>query len=217
MHAIQEKLIQLSKENDISSMKLADLARLVNIKSLQQVKHHREQLIKKGLLSAPTQSKATKVLKGILNNADLISIPVLGAANAGPASIYADGTVSGYLRVSTSKLPGTYKTGKLFALKVIGDSMNSASIGIDRQKANNNDYVVADARTFVPKTGDYVLSLIEGLANIKKFVDDKENRQIALVSESTQDYPPIIIGEDDGTDYLAQAKVLCVVKSPSLV
>jgi SOS-response transcriptional repressor LexA len=214
MHPIQEKLIQLSADHDIPSMKLADLARLVGVSSLQKTKHHREHLIKKGLLSAPEQSKVTRVLKNYLVDADLISIPVLGAANAGPASIFADGTVKGYLRVSSTLLPNTYKSAKLFALKVIGDSMNRARI--NGQSADEGDYIVADAKTFTPKTGDYIVSLIDGKANIKKFVDDSANRQIALISESLNDYPPIIIGEDDGTDYLAQAKILCVVKSPSL-
>lgn len=214
MHPIQEKLIQLSADHDIPAMKLADLARLLGISSLQKAKHHREQLIKKGLLEAPERSKDTKVLKNFLGNADLISIPVLGSANAGPASLYADGEVKGYLQVSSRLLPHSYKSAQLFALKVIGDSMNQAGIG--GQSADDGDYVVADAKTFTPNTGDYIVSLIDGKANIKKFVGDTANRQIALVSESSNDYPPIIIGEDDGTDYLAQAKILCVVKSPSL-
>jgi len=214
MHPIQEKLIQLSADHDIPSMKLADLARLLGISSLEKVKHHRGQLIKKGLLKAPERSKDTKVFKNLLGVADLISIPVLGSANAGPASIYADGEVKGYLQVSSSLLPSIQRSAQLFALKVIGDSMNRANI--NNQSADNGDYIVADAKTFTPKTGDYIVSLIDGKANIKRFVDDTANRQIALVSESSSDYPPIIIGEDDGTDYLAQAKILCVVKSPSL-
>ncbi len=213
MHIIQEKLIQLSQENDIPSMKLADLSRLLGVSSLQQVKHHRDQLVKKGLLSAPSQSKDTKVLKDYFKSSDLISIPVLGAANAGPASIFADGKVKGYLHVSSRLLPTNYASGQLFALKVVGNSMNQSQI--KGQSADNDDYIVADARTFEPKTGDYVISLIDGMANIKKFVDDSINGQVALVSESTQDYPPIIIHEDDEGDYLAQAKVLCVVKSPA--
>lgn len=213
MHEIQEKLLQLSADNDIPSMRLADLARLTGVSSLQRVKHHREQLIKKGLLSEPEQSKQIHVLERYLGGSDLISIPVLGSANAGPASIYADGQVRGYLKISSKLLPHISKSAKLFALKVVGDSMNQASIS--GQSAESNDYVVADAQTFSPKTGDYIVSLIDGKANIKKFVDDKANRQIALISESTNDYPPIIISEDDGTDYLAQAKLLCVVKSPS--
>ena len=213
MHELQDKLLRLSTDHDVSSMKLADLARLVGVSSLERVKHHRTQLIKKNLLSAPENSKSTRILKDYLGSADLVSIPVLGAANAGPASIYADGRVTGYLQVSSSLLPSNYKSSKLFAVKVSGDSMNAAKIG--GQSANSGDYVVADARTFTPKTGDYIISLIDGMANIKKFVGDKNNGQIALVSESTVDYPPIVVSEDDNTEYLAQAKAVCVVKSPA--
>lgn len=52
--------------------------------------------------------------------------------------------------------------------------------------------------------------------SLDQFIGDNANRQIVLVSESSNDYPPIVIGENDGIDYLAQAKILCVVKSPSI-
>ena len=196
-------------------MKLAELARLVEVPSLQKVKHHREQVIKKGLVKAPANPKTITELKDYLaNGMSIVSIPILGSANAGPAMIYADGKVTGYLKVSSSLLPKAYKSAELFALKVVGDSMNRSSI--DGQSAENGDYVIADARQpFVPKTGDYIVSLIDGKANIKKFISDTKNRQIGLMSESTGDFPPIIIGESDSTDYLAQAKILRVVKTPS--
>ena len=43
---------------------------------------------------------------------------------------------------------------------------------------------------------------------------DKLNRQIVLLSESNKDYPPIYINENDFDDYLANAKVVDVLKSP---
>jgi SOS-response transcriptional repressor LexA len=215
MHEIQQKLVSLSADKDITSMKLAELARLVEVSSLQKVKHHREQVIKKGLVKVPANPKTITELRNYLaNGMNIVSIPILGSANAGPAMIYADGEVTGYLKVSSSLLPTNYKSAELFALKVVGDSMNRSNI--DGQSAENGDYVIADARQpFTPKTGDYIVSLIDGKANLKKFVNDTKNRQIGLMSESSGDFPPIIIGENDGTDYLAQAKILRVVKTPS--
>jgi SOS-response transcriptional repressor LexA len=215
MHEIQQKLVALSGDKDIFSMKLAELARLVEVTSLQKVKHHREQVIKKGLVKPQANPKTITELKDHLaNGMSIVSIPIIGSANAGPAMIYADGEVTGYLKVSSSLLPKSYKSADLFALKVVGDSMNRSNIA--GQSAENGDYVIADARQpFVPKTGDYIVSLIDGKANIKKFISDTKNRQIGLMSESNGDFPPIIIGENDGTDYLAQAKILRVVKTPS--
>lgn len=94
--------------------------------------------------------------------------------------------------------------------------MNRAKLN-KQQTIDNGDYVIADGtQPYTPVTGDYVVSVIEGMANIKKFVLDGLNRQIVLMSESTGDYPPIVIHEDDPVDYLASAKILHVVKSPKL-
>lgn len=209
-------MVALSVDRDITSLKLAELARMVDVSNLQKVKHHKEQVIKKGLVKIAAKPKAVTELKDYLaNGLSIVSIPILGSANAGPAMIYADGEVTGYLKISSSLLPKSYKAADLFALKVVGDSMNRSNI--NGLSAENGDYVIADAKQpLVPKTGDYIVSLIDGKANIKKFVSDPKNKQIGLISESTNDFPPIIIGENDGTDYLAQAKILRVVKTPSL-
>lgn len=210
MHHIQEQLIKLSADRDITSMKLVDIANMIGVSHLQQVKHHRDQLIKNGLLESTINAKKPKIMKRYLGNSDLVAIPVLGAASAGPASIYADATVSGYLHLSSALLPKNVPVSKLFALKVVGRSMNRAKL--DGQSIENGDYVIVDGREpYEPQTGDYVVSSIEGMANIKKFVRDDLNQQIVLMSESTDDYPPIVIGQDD---YLQQSKIVRVVKSP---
>jgi len=215
MHDIQTRMLQLATSHDIANMRLADLARLLDISSLQKVKHHREQLLKKGLIEESDKSKNIRVIKNVLNNSDLISVPILGSANAGPASIYADGVVQGYLHISSSLLPTKISREKLFALKVVGDSMNDARVN-GKYKIEDGDYVIADARPFSPKNGDYVVSLFSGKANIKRFYRDESSDQIALVSESTGDYPPIIVSQDDSLEYLTQAKILSVAKAPKL-
>ena len=59
---------------------------------------------------------------------------------------------------------------------------------------------------------EIILSIIEGAANIKKYVDDKKHGQIVLISESTVNYPPIYI--DQNMDYLVNGVVVQVIKSP---
>src|SRR3989344_3665320 len=122
MHHIQEQLIKLSVDQDVASMKLVEITQIINVPHLQQVTHHRDQLIKKGLLSAPQTAQAPKVI-GQMGASNLIAIPVLGSANAGPATIYSDSRVEGYLRVSSALLPNI-PISKLFALRVVGRSMN---------------------------------------------------------------------------------------------
>ncbi len=214
MHPIQIELLKLSKEHDVASMKLSELQRLTGAKYLQQVKHHRAMLISKGKLQPSTSSKEILSESNLIGEkSDLVRIPVLGSANAGHATLYAEARVSGYLRVSSSKLPIRLSE-KLYALKVVGDSMNIAKIGPEKLSADNGDYIIADGDTYIPISNDYVVSLIDGMANIKKLIVDKLHSQVALVSESTNEYPPIVIDIDDSMDYLAQSKVLHVIKSP---
>lgn len=211
MHPIQEQLIKLSADRDVASMRLVEIAQAIGVKHLQQVKHHRDQLIKKGLLAAPQTARAPRISKNQLGGSDLLAIPILGSANAGPATIYADSIVQGYLRVSSKLLPNI-PVNKLFALKVVGRSMNQASL--NGKTIDNGDYVVADGRDpYQPSTGDYVVSNIDGMANIKRFVRDDVNKQIVLMSESSDDYPPIVIHPDD---YLVKYKIIHVVKKPKL-
>ena len=88
--------------------------------------------------------------------------------------------------------------------------MNRANIG--GKNIEDGDYVVVDSEDKNVQTGDYVLSVIGGLGNIKKYVEDKNQRQITLVSESKQFFPPIYLHEEDLSDYLVNGKVVAVVK-----
>ena len=214
MHHVQELMLQINRERNIVDMKLSELRSLTGVKHLQQVKHHRNMLITKGLLPEPSQAKQAFSQTNIIGSkSKLVSIPILGAVNAGVASLYADGRVEDYLRISSEKLP-IRNSKSLYALRAVGDSMNRATIGPLGLSIEGGDYIIADGEKYVPKTGDYVVSLINGMANIKKLVIDEKEECIILASESDQDYPPIILALDDQTDYLAQSRVLHVVKIP---
>ena len=213
MHQIQELILQLSYEKNVADMKLSELAKLTGVKHLQQIKHHRDMLVKKGLISPSGPILRQTIKEKILGQvASLVSIPILGSANAGVASLYAEGKIEDHLRISSEKLPIPVKK-TLYALKAIGDSMNKALIGPQKLNVEAGDYVIADGSdSWQPKSGDYVISLISGLANIKKLKIDNKNKEIVLLSESDKDYPPIILDTNDQIDYLAQSKVLHVVK-----
>lgn len=214
MHQIQEALLRLSKDQNILEMRLADLARLLNVDHLEQIKHHRNQLVKKGELQPAADSKKVTT-ETFGENSVLVKIPVLGSANAGPASLYVDGRVQGYLRVSKSLLPKSVPQKNLYALKVVGQSMNLAKIGSQKLSADNGDYVIADGGTYQPSSSDYVVTVLEGKANIKKLLINNKTQQLALVSESSQEFPPIIIDMNESTEMLVQSKILHVVKAPT--
>lgn len=79
---------------------------------------------------------------------------------------------------------------------------------------DDGDFLVINSRDTQPRDGDIVLSVIDGMANIKKFYKDTANKQIVLMSESTQDFPPICIDEHD--DYFINGKVVQVIKKPKV-
>ena len=216
MHIIQEKLIKLLEEKDLSGMTLREIGKeIAEPDTPQKIKHHLNQLAKRGLIRFDKKNKQIKKIEsGKVEGTGLISIPILGSANCGEAVIFADEQKEGYLKVS-SRLLGNIplrRAKDLFALRAFGQSMNRANI--DGNTIDDGDYVIIDKSKISPSNNEYVLSVIDGLANIKKIFKDEENQQVILYSESNQNYPPIYIHNDDFDRYLINGTVLRVMKQP---
>jgi len=89
--------------------------------------------------------------------------------------------------------------------------MNRAAI--KGSPINEGDYVLVDQDEQV-KDGDYVLSIIDGLANIKRLGIDLQQQQFVLFSESSTQRAPIVIDPED-RDYYINGKVIRVIKAPT--
>lgn len=210
MHKIQKDILNLANDKNLAKMSLREISNAVGEGDApQKIKHHLEQLEKKGLLRILKEKGETIKLQGGKSlNSNLIAIPILGSANCGDATIIAEDKIEGYLRVS----PKIFNRSKnVFAIKAIGDSMNMAKIGKDQDSINDGDYVIVDHSIQEPKDGDYIVSVIDGLANIKKY--NFRDNTIILKSESKKDYPPIYIHEDDIGNYTVAGRVVKVIKS----
>jgi repressor LexA len=192
-------------------MALREIGDLAGEKHPQKIKHHLQQLEQKNLIEFDREAGIIKRVRPDTEPGTIfVLIPILGSANCGPATFYADENIQGYMKVS-SKLVGQ-KSG-LFAVRAVGNSMNKASI-----KGNNieeGDYVIIDKQCISPQDRDYVLSVIDGICNIKRFFKDDRNEQIILLSESTQEIPPIVIHPEE-TNYIVNGKVIYVIKRPGL-
>ena len=137
---------------------------------------------------------------------DAVRIPVLGAANAGPATLFAEENVAGYLKVSRSVLN---RKENVFALRVEGDSMNRANI--NGKNLEEGDFVLIDSTYRTPRNGDYVLSVMDDCANLKKFQRDSETGDVMLVSESSNPkHKAIYISSED--DFMVNGKIIGVLK-----
>ncbi len=96
-----------------------------------------------------------------------------------PATQIASNDTNGYVRVS-SKLLLSKNYKDLFALKVAGTSMNQANI--NGKPINDGDYAIVDGSKRSPKNGDYIIAVVDQLANLKRFLFDKQNKQVVLLS-----------------------------------
>jgi repressor LexA len=216
MHILQQKILKLAGQMNLGTIGLRKLGQLIGETHPQKVKHHLGQLEKRGFLSINAKKgeiRATKTLKS--KTPGLFSLPILGTANCGPADIFAEENLEGYLKVSPMAI-GRKKAEGLFVIKAVGDSMNSAR-AVPNGPICNGDYVIIDSNKQTPRNGEYVLSIIDDTANIKRFYFDRSSKQIALVSESSLPIEPIYIHASDLANYLVNGEVIGVIKQPKFI
>jgi repressor LexA len=211
MHPIQEKLLTRISQIDVTGMTLRQIGEEIGEKFPQKIKHHLQQLEKRGLIRIDKKTKSILRVSpsSVANSQGLISVPIVGSANCGPATIFATDNIEGYLKISKNILS---KCKNVFALRAQGLSMNKATV--DGKTIEDGDYLIIDPDKCSPKNNDIVLSVIDEMANIKKFIWDEINNQVVLTSDSTQQIPPIFIHADDS--FLINGTVIQVIKQPKL-
>ncbi|MCA9308168.1 MAG: S24 family peptidase [Patescibacteria group bacterium] len=204
MHEIQEKLLKLAKIENLNNLGYRKIGKLIQVDHPQKVKFHLMQLRKKGYITAQNDLNIMQSMKNVVEaQPEFVKIPVLGSANCGDATIFAEEKIEGYIQVSTTLAK---RSKGVYALKAVGDSMNKANI--QGKNIEEGDYVLVDHQDANYKNNDYVVSVIDGCANIKLL--KKNDGQIVLMSESTSPHNPIIIDASDS--FLITGKVFNVIK-----
>ena len=194
---------------------LKEIGKHIGVNSSATVHQHLTMLESKGFLSREKSQHRSMTVQspqliespyGNTVGLDSISLPIVGSANCGPADILAEENIEGYLKVSKSLLN---RRDGLFVVRASGDSMNKADFF--GKTIENGDFVIIDSLDRNAKHGDYVLSIIDGCANLKRFIIDR-NGQKLLVSESKsqKDYKPIFLHADD--DFMVNGKIISVIK-----
>lgn len=213
MHIIQQEILSLSTKQDLSKLTLKEVAIAIDRPglSLSLLQYHFDKLELQGLLYIDKKKQSQKRATDYLDGFQAVSIPIVGSANCGPASILAVESPEGYLKISRKIIK---KSDGLIAVRASGNSMNNARINtpLNSVKApiNDGDLVIVDTN-IKPTSNDYVLSIIDDMANIKKIM--KRDYDIALISESKEKdiYPPIIITPEDS--YMVNGRVIMVCQS----
>lgn len=218
MNKIQASLKQLSSGQDLSNLSIREVGRILSPEKPihpELVKYHWKKLFNIGGISylykgGVIAKKETTVDTDTLSNGSkLISIPVYGVADCGPATQVAEQSDLGTIRLS-SRLLKTHDYSSLYALMASGMSMNKAVV--DGHTINNGDYVVVNRNLVTPSNGECVVAIVDGLANIKRFFRNGDH--IALLSDSTEQYDPIFIHSEDQSDSLIGGTVIQVVEKP---
>lgn len=213
MNEVQKALLELARKKDLSQISLREAAALIGRPGMSPgvLQHHFSQLQKKKLLFIDRKSR-TQRLGSDDSDDRFYTIPILGTASCGPATQFADEAIEGYLTISKKSLR---EKGPLFALRATGNSMNRAEIPtLSGEKAgvSEGDYVIVERTNgdIESSLGKYVLSIINGLANIKKLV--RRDYDYALLSETTESvfHPPIIIHKED--NFIINGRIIAVVK-----
>ncbi len=209
MHQIQQKLLDIASLGDIESIRRVDLVEMVNCEYPSQITHHMNQLVKHGDLVR----KGGKLVPALRTSSGLLTIPILGEADCGEATKYADGRIVDNLAVSPTVLKAKL-TDRLYALIARGDSMNRAEV--NGKNIEDGDYIIIEKKdNYQPKDGDIVVSIIAGLANVKRLRHDNREKRILLLPESHRtDFAPIIIDERD--DFAVDGQVVDVIKGVKL-
>ncbi len=211
MHPTQQAILSLADTQDLSQLTLREIGQYVGIEHPQKIKHHLRQLEKKGMINL-MHSGYSSLKRSSNTDIKFFNIPLLGEVNCGPAKLFTDNPTRDFLKVSSSIVR---KKEGLFALKAIGNSMNKANI--NNNNIEEGDYVIVDSKITKPDNGEYVVSIIDNAANVKRFYDDKRNKQIVLISESAENLSPIYIAYDDFDYYLVAGKVIKVIKKPEFL
>jgi SOS-response transcriptional repressor LexA len=217
MHEIQEKLLELSKRENLATLSLREMAKRIGMpqESPQKIKHHVLQLQKKGFIRVDRLKGVMKRTvsgsswsDGLLTDvARLISIPIVGSANCGPATIFAEQNFQGFLRVSSSLIRQSSPE-NLFAIKAEGSSMNRAEV--HGKMIEDGDYAIVRKDDSAPRDNEIVLVVVDGKATIKRFIDDRKNGQVILRADSSYDYEPIYLDSSD--EFFINGKVIGLIK-----
>ena len=196
------------------SPSLEEIKKHLSLSSVSTVHYHVKKLEQSGYIQAENRrARKLHVSSDTIASQEgpprlpvIFSVPVYGYANAGPATLFAEENLIGYVKIPDS-LHG--KKDHIFAVEVQGNSMDRANIS--GKNLEEGDFALIDSQHRQPGDGDYILSIIDGCANLKKFKRHSKTGAIQLLSESSDEsHKPIYISSEE--KYMVNGKVIFVVK-----
>jgi len=203
LQAIKKFFSENGRMPTIRELKQENAKLGLKFKSLRSVFLYLNALEEKGFIKRASKKRGIELKDCAKKN--FINVPVLGMANAGSPTFFAEENIEGYLKVSKALL----KNREVFAIRVFGDSMNLAEI--NGKKIEEDDLILVDNQVKDFKNGDKVLTVIDGLATIKVFKKISK-KMIGLFPKSTnKKHQPIYLAPAD--DFIINGKVIDVLST----
>ena len=176
---------------------IEELKETLGQKSKRWVVQYLETLEKKGFITRWRGFRSIRLWNGV-GFQQMLSIPILGYANAGTPLVNAAEENLGVLPVSKNVIKGDEKD--YFMLKVEWTSMNN--FVVNWKTIDNHSYILInkkDKSINFNNSKDAYLFLVNGSATIK--VAKKEWNNLYLMPKSNDDYhKPIVLSEDDNVE-----------------
>lgn len=139
---------------------IEELRNELGVGSTRTVLRYLEELDETGVIERWPGARGMRMARQPDAAAAFVDVPIVGEAPAGPL-LAAEENLQGWVRIGRSRMPA----GRLFLLRVRGDSMNRAAVH-DR-KIEDGDLVLV-RQTPSAETGDIIVALIDGQATIKR-------------------------------------------------
>ncbi len=175
----------------------------LKVKSVGSIFTYLKSLEHKGFITRNSHRGEIRLLDQ--NDRNFIDIPILGTANAGSPTFFAEENIQGTLKVSKRLV----RDDSIFAIKVSGTSMNKSKV--NGKQVENGDYVLVDPEYKSYSDNDKVLVVIDGLATIKTF-KKIDPQTIGLFPESSDtNHQPIYLTPED--NFVVNGRIVDVFKS----
>jgi len=142
---------------------IQNLAKALNVKSTRTAVRYLKLLEDDGALER-RGSRGVLLHRGPSHVEDTVSVPLVGTVAAGALAV-ADQNIEAWIRIP--KTMARPAGGKLFLLRVRGNSMNLAKLG--KEHIENGDLVLVRQQA-TPEAGKVVVATVDGEATLKRYV-----------------------------------------------
>ncbi len=197
---------------------LREMGSAMSIKSVNAVSEHLDALVRKGYiartLALSRGISLTAEALALLNpreeqrgndwavelvNEDVVFVPLVGRIAAG-TPILAEENIQRRMALSPDFLPRGTRPDKLFALRVVGDSMRNAGI-------HDGDVIIARSQK-TAEQGAIVVALLGDSATVKRFYQDADGLRFEPENPS---FKTIRVNSQDAATASIQGLVVAVI------